>query len=303
MGQPGQKAVAAREAASGTRPALGSDRQVPALSRPQSHRLDHLEHEDLPIPEVPGSRRPLDGVDRLSDQVVLDDDLDLHLRHEVHDVLGAAVQLLVALLAAEAFHLGDGHAAHADGVEGVLHLVDPGGPDDRLDLLHLSPFPARPARSRRFYVTPPMAMAASGPTNPQAGVMATSPATAPDAVPRAVGFPRSFHSATIQPSAAAAAPVLVARKALAASPDASSALPALNPNQPNQSSPAPISVKGRLCGGIGVCGYPFRLPIISAQTSADVPDERCTTVPPAKSSAPSLRRKPPSAQTQCASGS
>src|SRR5207248_5769317 len=170
-----------------------------------------------------------------------------------------------------------------------------------------SSYPSRAFRwqpaKQSIPATPPMISAASGPTNPQAGVIATRPATAPEAVPSAVGFPRSFHSATIQPSAAAAAPVLVARNALAASPEASSALPALNPNQPNQSSPAPINVSGRLCGGIGVWGYPFRLPIISAQTSAEVPDERCTTVPPAKSSAPSLRRKPPSPQTQCASGS
>src|SRR5204863_4185255 len=102
--------------------------------------------------------------------------------------------------------------------------------------------------------TAPMTMAAIGPTKPQAGVMTTSPATAPEAVPRAVGFPRSIHSANIQPSAPAAAPELVERKALAARPEASRALPALKPNQPNQSSPAPMIVSGRLCGGIGVRG-------------------------------------------------
>src|SRR3982751_1037443 len=125
-----------------------------------------------------------------------------------------------------------------------------------------------------------MMIAAIGPTKPQAGVMATSPATAPEAVPSAVGLPRSIHSATIQPTAAAAAPVLVVRKAFAARPEASTALAALTPHHPNQSRPAPISVKGRLCGGIGVCGYPLRLPIIRAHTRAEVPEERWTTVPP-----------------------
>ena len=94
-------------------------------------------------------------------------------------------------------------------------------------------------------------MAATGRTNPQAGVMATSPATAPDAVPRTVGLPRDHHSAPIQASAAAAAPVFVAAKALTATADASRALPALNPNHPNQRRPAPITVSGRLCGGMG----------------------------------------------------
>ena len=42
---------------------------------------------------------------------------------------------------------------------------------------------------------------------------------------------------------------------------------------------------------------------MTAQTSADTPDEMWTTVPPAKSSAPSFLSQPPSPQTQCASGS
>ena len=81
--------------------------------------------------------------------------------------------------------------------------------------------------------------------------MATSPATAPEAAPSTVGLPRIVHSVNIQPSAAAAAAVLVAMNALAARPFASSALPALNPNQPNHSRAAPITVMGRLCGCIG----------------------------------------------------
>src|SRR2546425_2829910 len=90
-----------------------------------------------------------------------------------------------------------------------------------------------------------------GPTYPEAGVMATSPATAPEAAPSTVGLPRLIHSVNIQPSAAAAAAVLVAVNALAARPLASRALPALNPNHPTQSSAAPITVIGRLWGCIG----------------------------------------------------
>src|SRR5262245_39925330 len=96
-----------------------------------------------------------------------------------------------------------------------------------------------------------MTSADIGPTKPEAGVMATSPATAPDAAPSTVGLPRVAHSVNIQPSAAAAAPVLVAVNAVAARPLASSALPALNPNQPNHRSAAPMTVIGRLCGCIG----------------------------------------------------
>src|SRR2546423_15723627 len=92
----------------------------------------------------------------------------------------------------------------------------------------------------------------TGPTKPEAGVIATSPATAPEAAPSTVGLPRIDHSVNIQPSAAAAAAVLVARNALTARPLASSALPALKPNQPNHSSAAPMTVIGRLCRCIGL---------------------------------------------------
>src|SRR5215210_7742822 len=97
----------------------------------------------------------------------------------------------------------------------------------------------------------PTRIAATGPTKPAAGVMATSPATAPEAAPSTVGLPRAIHSVNIQPSAAAAAAVLVARNALAARALASSALPALKPNHPNHSRAAPITVIGRLCGCMG----------------------------------------------------
>src|SRR3954471_19505363 len=105
--------------------------------------------------------------------------------------------------------------------------------------------------------------------------MATRPATAPDAVPRMVGFPRIAHSENIQARAAAPAAVLVERNAVTASSLAPSALPALKPNQPNQSSPAPITVMGRLCGGIGTLPKTFLRPTTRAHTRAETPEERC----------------------------
>src|SRR5574341_1197562 len=91
----------------------------------------------------------------------------------------------------------------------------------------------------------------SGPTNPEAGVMATRPATAPDAAPSTVGFPRASHSVSIQDSVAAAVAMWVATKALVARAPELRALPALNPNQPTHSMAAPVTVRGRLWGGIG----------------------------------------------------
>ena len=104
-------------------------------------------------------------------------------------------------------------------------------------------------------------------------------------------------------TSAVAAAVLVFVNASAASPFAASADPALNPNQPNQSRPAPSSTSGTLWGTIGARLKSLRGPSMRAATKAETPAEMCTTVPPAKSSAPSFWSQPPAPHTQWASGS
>src|SRR4030065_749966 len=94
----------------------------------------------------------------------------------------------------------------------------------------------------------PIRMAAMGPTKPAAGVMATSPATAPEAAPRVVGLPRTIHSVPTHARVAAQVARCVDVKAEEARALAARALPALNPNHPNHSSPAPSTVMGRLWG-------------------------------------------------------
>src|SRR5258706_15602252 len=96
----------------------------------------------------------------------------------------------------------------------------------------------------------PMITAGVGPTKPEAGVMATNPATAPDAIPKTLGLPLTIHSANIHPIAAAAVAICVAAIAIPARPSAATADPALKPNQPTHRSEAPISVRVRLWGGI-----------------------------------------------------
>src|SRR6476660_1895980 len=100
----------------------------------------------------------------------------------------------------------------------------------------------------------PMSRAGSGCTKPDAGAIATSPATHPDIAPSTLGLPVRIHSTSGHPSVAAAAPKWVATKALVAKPEAATALPALNPNQPNQSRQAPRTLSTILCGFIGSVG-------------------------------------------------
>src|SRR5580698_4540713 len=90
----------------------------------------------------------------------------------------------------------------------------------------------------------PIAIEAIGPTKPEAGVIATNPATAPIAAAIADGFRCSAHESATQVRAAAAVAVFVTTNALAASGPAVSAEPALKPNQPNQRSAAPRITNG-----------------------------------------------------------
>src|SRR5690349_9654261 len=102
--------------------------------------------------------------------------------------------------------------------------------------MRLSPF--TPHRQ----ITPanrPMTIAPTGPTKPHAGVIATSPATAPEAAPSIDGLPLPIHSANVQPITAAAVATRVLTNAIAAVPLASRFDPALKPNQPTHSSEAP----------------------------------------------------------------
>ena len=93
-------------------------------------------HENLAVADAPGARGVLDRLDDIVDEAVLDHHLDLHLGQEVDHIFGAAVELGVALLAAEALHFDHGHPGHADLVQRVLDVVELERLDDRLDLLH-----------------------------------------------------------------------------------------------------------------------------------------------------------------------
>src|ERR1043165_6526114 len=103
----------------------------------------------------------------------------------------------------------------------------------------------------------PMMKAPGMPTLAAAGVIATRPATAPDAAPSIDGLPLVVHSPSVHDNTAQAVARNVFMKASPANPFASSADPALKPNQPTHSSDAPIIVIGRLCGGIGSLAHPI----------------------------------------------
>src|SRR5579862_3727294 len=110
-------------------------------------------------------------------------------------------------------------------------------------------------------------------TNPHAGVITTSPATAPEQNPRMLGLPLRMYSAIGQTNEATAVASVVVVKAFAAITSAATALPALNPYQPTQSIPVPTEQSTMLCGAIFSFPNPRRLPMIRQRTSADQPED------------------------------
>src|SRR5919198_36338 len=111
-------------------------------------------------------------------------------------------------------------------------------------------------------------MAPGGATNPEAGVIATSPATAPAAAPSTLGEPLCSQLTVIQVMDAIAVARWVTTKALVASAPEATALPALNPNQPNHNSDAPRTTMVASWGSSCSCPKPRRRPRTSAQTRA-----------------------------------
>ena len=87
--------------------------------------------KNLAVADLPGLGGGADRLDDLSASVRRDGDLDTDFRQEIHRVFGAAIDFGVALLPAVTLDLGDGHAANADGGEGIAHLVELEWLDDR----------------------------------------------------------------------------------------------------------------------------------------------------------------------------
>ena len=110
---------------------------APAIVRAQARTtLKLIPQADLAVADPAGARGGEDGLHGALHHPILADDLDLHLREEVHDVLGAAIQLRMAFLAAEAlgFHHRDPLQTYL--VQRLLHFVQLERLDHRFDLLH-----------------------------------------------------------------------------------------------------------------------------------------------------------------------
>src|SRR5579859_2339681 len=125
----------------------------------------------------------------------------------------------------------------------------------------------------------PIHRAPEGSTYPQAGVMSTRPATAPEQNPSTLGLPLTIHSHMGQTNEPTAVAMVVVVKALAAMTSPATALPELNPYHPTHSIEAPMKVITMLCGVKFSLPKPMRLPRMIHSTRPDQPEDICTTVP------------------------
>src|SRR3569623_973178 len=108
----------------------------PLFARAEAHHAHDVGDEDLAVADLAGARGLRDGLDGALDLIVLHHRLDAHLGQKIHHIFGAAIELGVALLPAEALDLGDGHAGDADLRHRLAHVVQLEGHDAGIDLLH-----------------------------------------------------------------------------------------------------------------------------------------------------------------------
>src|SRR5438105_7252715 len=118
---------------------LASERVFASLARADADDLFQRRYENLAVADLAGACGGLDGFDDAVDDRIVDGGFDLHLRQEIDHVFGTAVQLGVAFLAAEAFHLGHRDTLHADGAEGFTNFVKLEGLDDGSHHFHIAP--------------------------------------------------------------------------------------------------------------------------------------------------------------------
>src|SRR5581483_485780 len=98
----------------------------------------HRHRPDLAVADAAALRGLHHDADQVFGVLVVTEDLDAHLRHEIDLVLGAAVHLGVAALPAVPARLRDGHAVHAERLKRGLDVVELEGLDDRRDKPHVA---------------------------------------------------------------------------------------------------------------------------------------------------------------------
>src|SRR4029079_16012420 len=95
-----------------------------------------IRDEDFSVTDAPSLGGSADRLDCFFQPLLTQHNLDFHLGEKIYDVFGAAIELGVSFLAAEALGLGHRDALQADLLQGLFHLVEFERLDNGLDLLY-----------------------------------------------------------------------------------------------------------------------------------------------------------------------
>src|SRR5581483_10098418 len=107
-----------------------------ALAGPYPHHLLDGADEYLAVADLAGPCRRRDGLDAAVHLIVGHHHFDLHLGQKIDHVFGAAVELGMTLLPAEAFHFRDGETGHPRLGQGLADIVELERLYDRFDFFH-----------------------------------------------------------------------------------------------------------------------------------------------------------------------
>src|SRR5690606_12384270 len=104
--------------------AVRSDGVFAGFAGADADDLFDRRHEDLAVADLARVGRTDDGLAGLLHQAIAHHELDAHLGQEVHDILGAAIELGVALLPTKTLDLGYRQASDAHFRQRLANLVE-----------------------------------------------------------------------------------------------------------------------------------------------------------------------------------
>lgn len=99
----------------------------------------NIEDENLAIADLPGVGALLQRFDHAGREMIVANQLHLHLGHHIGGIFCATINFGLAFLAAKAFDLGDGHAGNTQCFERFACFVELKWFNDGDDKLHMIP--------------------------------------------------------------------------------------------------------------------------------------------------------------------
>jgi hypothetical protein len=111
-------------------------RVLASFSGANPHHVINRRDEDLAVADATGLCGLSDGFYDSGDEIVFDDDFELYLRKEVHDVLRSTIELGVPALTTETLYFTDSDALDTDGAKGFFHFIEFERLDDCFDFFH-----------------------------------------------------------------------------------------------------------------------------------------------------------------------